>query len=111
MPGIIENVAPFPDIQQSKTDFKTGGFFRKGDLLLKIEDIDLLTAEADALANLRKSELQLIQEQELAKQAKVEWGDLDWNLASDLVKRIPQIQKQSQRQKLQKPDCIKQPET
>ena len=93
VPGIIENVAPFPDIQQSKTDFKTGGFFRKGDLLLKIEDIDLLTAEADARANLRKSELQLIQEQELAKQAKIEWGDRDWNLASDLVKRIPQIQK------------------
>ena len=38
-------------------------------------------------------ELQLIQERELAKQAKLEWGDRDWSLASDLVKRIPQIEK------------------
>ena len=29
----------------------------------------------------------------LAKQAKLEWGDRDWSLASDLVKRIPQIEK------------------
>ena len=34
-----------------------------------------------------------MQEHELAKQAKIEWGERDWNLASKLVKRIPQIQK------------------
>ena len=70
-----------------------GGFFQKGDLLLKIEDVDLVTMEAEARANLRRVELQLIQERELAKQAKLEWGDRDWSLASDLVKRIPQIEK------------------
>jgi RND family efflux transporter MFP subunit len=93
VPGIIEEVAPFTGDPTSSNNFRAGGFFQKGDLLLKIEDIDLLTVEADSRANLRRAELQLIQEQELAKQAKLEWGERDWNLASDLVKRIPQILK------------------
>ena len=93
MPGIIEEVAPFENEGPTTTDFRPGGFFQKGDLLLKIEDVDLVTMEAEARANLRRVELQLIQERELAKQAKIEWGDRDWSLASDLVKRIPQIEK------------------
>ena len=93
VPGIIEEVAPFKSEVKSKTNFRTGGFFQKGDLLLTIEDTDLQTVKADAWANLRRAELQLLQERELAKQAKIEWGDRDWNLASDLVKRIPQIEK------------------
>ena len=93
VPGIIEEVAPFASEGPTTTDFRPGGFFQKGDLLLKIEDVDLVTMEAEARANLRRVELQLIQERELAKQAKIEWGDRDWSLASDLVKRIPQIEK------------------
>jgi RND family efflux transporter MFP subunit len=93
VPGIIEEVAPFSNDGSQTTNFRPGGFFQKGDLLLKIEDVDLVTMEAEARANLRRVELQLIQERELAKQAKLEWGDRDWSLASDLVKRIPQIDK------------------
>ena len=93
VPGIIEEVAPFESEGTNRTSFRPGGFFQKGDLLLKIEDVDLVTTEAEARANLRRTELQLIQERELAKQAKIEWGDRDWSLASDLVKRIPQIEK------------------
>ena len=93
VPGIIEEVAPFESEGTNTTSFRPGGFFQKGDLLLKIEDVDLVTTEAEARANLRRTELQLIQERELAKQAKIEWGDRDWSLASDLVKRIPQIEK------------------
>ena len=93
VPGIIEEVAPFDDKLLNKPNFRAGGFFKKGDLLLKIEDIDLQTLKADANANLRRAELQLLQEKELAKQAKIEWGNRDWSLASDLVKRIPQIKK------------------
>ena len=55
--------------------------------------MDLVTIQAEAKANLRRAELNLIQEKEQAKQAKNEWGDRDWSLASDLVKRIPQINK------------------
>ena len=93
VPGIIEEVAPFTKEGSQTTNFRPGGFFQKGDLLLKIEDVNLVTKEADARANLRRVELQLIQERELAKQARLEWGDRDWSLASNLVKRIPQIEK------------------
>ena len=93
VPGIIEQVAPFAQESQTNTSFRAGGFFRKGDMLLTIEETDLITMKAEARANLRRAELQLLQEQEFAKQAKIEWGDRDWNLASDLVKRIPQIEK------------------
>ena len=93
VPGIIEEVAPFIKEGSQTTNFHSGGFFQKGDLLLKIEDVDLVTREAEARANLRRVELQLIQERELAKQAKIEWGNRDWSIASDLVKRIPQIEK------------------
>ena len=98
--GIIENVAPFQGKGVSSSNkidfpvsFRAGGFFRKGDLLLKIEDVDLQASVAEAKANLSRVKLQLVQEQELAKQAKIEWGDRDWNKAPVLVKRIPQILK------------------
>jgi len=98
--GIIEQVAPFSsEVNPSKNQkgvqasFRAGGFFRKGDLLLKIEDVDLRASVAEAKANLSRVQLQLVQEQELAKQAKIEWGDRDWNKAPELVKRIPQILK------------------
>ncbi|MEC7400702.1 MAG: hypothetical protein VX821_01785, partial [Verrucomicrobiota bacterium] len=66
VPGIIEEVAPFEKEGSQTTNFRPGGFFQKGDLLLKIEDVDLVTMEAEARANLRRVELQLIQERELA---------------------------------------------
>jgi RND family efflux transporter MFP subunit len=98
--GIIKNVAPFGKDEESSSgkiessaSFRAGGFFRKGDLLLKIEDIDLQASVAEAKANLSRAKLQLVKEQELAKQAKIEWGDRDWNKAPELVKRIPQILK------------------
>ena len=97
--GIIEAVAPFTEknsssvVNNSPHSFRAGGFFKKGDLLLKIEDTHLKTTIAEARANLRRYELLLIQEKEMAKQARIEWGDRNWNNASDLVKRTPQIQK------------------
>ena len=94
VPGLIEAVAPFSEeFNNSFTSFRNGGFFEKGDLLIKIEDTDLLARKAEAMANQKRTEYQLAQERALAEQAKTEWGDRDWNKASDLVKRIPQIQK------------------
>ena len=93
VPGIIEQKAPFPNHEKKLTNFRSGGFFQKNDLLLKIEDTDLIAIEAEAKANLRRKVLQLIQELELAKQARIEWGSRDWKIASNLVKRIPQIEK------------------
>ncbi len=93
VPGIIQEVAPFDYESNSSASFRTGGFFKKGDLLLKIEEVDLRTAVAEAVANLSRAGFLLVQERELAKQAKIEWGDRDWGKATELVKRIPQIQK------------------
>ena len=94
VPGLIEGVAPFEnEVNRSIASFQNGGFFEKGDLLVKIVDIDLLAREAETLANLRRTEYQLAQERALADQAKTEWGDRDWKLATALVKRQPQILK------------------
>ena len=94
--GLIEAVAPFEDSNRSgpHASFRAGGFFEKGDMLVKIEDIDLRAARADAEALLRTAELQLEQERALAEQAKSEWElGRDWKDAPDLVKRLPQIRK------------------
>lgn len=93
VPGVIEDIAPIINEKASAQSFHTGGFFNKGELLLKIEDTNLKAALAEANANVSRTHLQLVQELELAKQAKIEWGARDWSLASDLVKRKPQIQK------------------
>ena len=94
VPGLIEGVAQFEnEVNQSIASFQNGGFFEKGDLLVKIVDIDLLAREAETLANLRRTEYQLAQERALADQAKTEWGNRDWKLATALVKRQPQILK------------------
>jgi RND family efflux transporter MFP subunit len=93
VPGVIEDIAPIINEKASAQSFHSGGFFNKGELLLKIEGTNLKAALAEANANVSRTHLQLVQELELAKQAKIEWGARDWSLASDLVKRKPQIQK------------------
>ena len=92
VPGIVEGVAPFQEAEQAPS-FRAGGFFKKNDLLVKIEEVDLLSAVAEAKANVSRAELQLVQERELADQAKSEWGDRDWSKAPELVRRLPQIRK------------------
>ena len=96
--GRIEAVAPFDFEESNRTgptaSFRAGGFFEKGDLLVKIDDLSHQAAVAEAEAVLRRSELQWAQEKALAEQAKVEWElDRDWKNAPELVKRIPQIRK------------------
>ena len=92
VPGIVEGVAPFQKAEQAPS-FRAGGFFKKNDLLVKIEEEDLLSAVAEAKANISRAELQLVQERELADQAKSEWGDRNWSKAPELVRRLPQIRK------------------
>lgn len=92
VPGIIEGVAPFSQ-QELAPSFRAGGFFRKNDLLVKIEEVDLVSMVAGAKATLTRAQLQLMQERQLAEQAKSEWGERDWSQAPELVRRIPQIRK------------------
>ena len=96
--GRIEKVAPFSLEESNRTgpmaSFRAGGFFDKGDLLVKIDDVSHKAFAVEAEAALRRSELQLEQERALAEQAKTEWElDRDWENAPKLVKRIPQIRK------------------
>ncbi len=95
-PGLIKAVAPFKDANRSgpSASFRPGGFFEKGDLLVRIEDIDHRAAKAEAEALLRTAELQLEHERALAEQAKAEWEiDRNWADAPELVQRLPQIRK------------------
>jgi RND family efflux transporter MFP subunit len=96
--GKIEAVAPFVSEEANRTgpqpSFRAGGFFDKGDLLVKIDDVGHQAMSAEAEAALRRAELQLEQERALAEQAKIEWVlDRDWETAPELVKRVPQIKK------------------
>ena len=57
---MIKEVAPFGEENNNPNcSFRNGGFFEKGDLLVKIEDTSLLAKQAEALANLRRAEYQL----------------------------------------------------
>lgn len=94
--GLIEGVAPFGGEEANRSgpapSFRTGGFFEKGDLLVKLEDVELKAARAQANAALSRAELQLEQERAQAEQARAEWElDRNWTEAPPLVKRIPQI--------------------
>ena len=97
-PGVIEAVAPFPNLDDNRSgppaSFRPGGFFERGDLLVRIEDLDHRAVKADAEAYLRAAQLQLEQERALSEQAKAEWElERDWADAPELVKRLPQIRK------------------
>lgn len=97
-PGLIEGVAPFGGEEANRSgpppSFRAGGFFEKGDLLVKLEDVELKAALAQANAILSRAELQLEQERAQAEQARAEWElDRNWTEAPPLVKRIPQIRR------------------
>lgn len=51
-----------------------GGFFKKGELLFRIEKIDYELALERARANLAQAELELLRNESLAEIARLEWG-------------------------------------
>lgn len=73
-------------------NFRDGGFFEKGELLVKIDDRDY-QAEVDiARAALLNAEQTLLEEQARSKQALTDWQRLgDGSKPSDLVLRKPQL--------------------
>ncbi|MER2493492.1 efflux RND transporter periplasmic adaptor subunit [Catenovulum sediminis] len=71
---------------------RSGGFFDKNELLIKIEDVDYQAKVQIAYANLVEAEQNLIEQQALADQAKQDWQRLGSDkTASDLVLRKPQL--------------------
>ena len=73
-------------------NFREGGFFEEGDILLEIDPSDYLTAVTVAEANLAEAEVRLAEEEAQSLQAKLDWERLGGgDTPSDLVLRGPQF--------------------
>jgi RND family efflux transporter MFP subunit len=73
-------------------NFSEGGFFKKGELLLKLDDRDHRASVKSAQANVLVAEQGLQEEQARSKQAAIDWQRLgNGEEANDLVLRQPQL--------------------
>ncbi|NND81077.1 MAG: efflux RND transporter periplasmic adaptor subunit, partial [Gammaproteobacteria bacterium] len=80
------------EIVQTAENFKTGGVFKKGDLLIQIDQRDYLSDVSRTRANLSQAEVAYQQEQANARQAQLDWERLgNTQPAPDLVMRKPQL--------------------
>lgn len=83
VPGQIIYVSP---------QFRNGGFFSEGDVLLRVDQRDYLADVKIAEADLLSAEQSLLEEKANAKQAEIDWSRLgNGQAASDLVLRKPQL--------------------
>lgn len=74
-------------------NFKNGAYFKKGDLLVQIEDEDYKADVKIANAQLILAKQTLLEEQAKAKQAKEDWTKFNIDeKPDDLVLRVPQLQ-------------------
>ncbi len=80
--GPIDWVAP---------EFVVGGFFRQGDVLLRLDRRDHELAVVEAAAKVAAAELALAREQSEAAVARAEWEALGEGEASPLVLRVPHL--------------------
>ena len=72
--------------------FREGGFFEKGDMLLQLDDRDLKAEVKSAQANLLNAEQNLLEEQARGRQALTDWQRLgNESEPSILVLRKPQL--------------------
>lgn len=72
-------------------NFVAGGYFQKGDVLLRIDPADYKAAVAAREADLTGAKLVLAQEQALAEQAADDWAAMGEGEASALTLRQPQL--------------------
>lgn len=73
-------------------NFSEGGFFKKGELLLKLDDRDHRASVKSAQANVLVAEQGLQEEQARVKQAEIDWQRLgNGEQANSLVLRQPQL--------------------
>jgi RND family efflux transporter MFP subunit len=71
--------------------FVSGGFFRKGDLLVSIDPAEYDLRVAQAQARVMEAQYQLTREEAEAEQARDEWQHLGQGDPSPLSLRIPQL--------------------
>lgn len=82
--GVIDEVADA---------FRSGGYFSRGDVLVRIDDSDYRIAVQDAEAPLLKARALLAEEEARAKQAVDDWNSLERKTEpSALVLRKPQVE-------------------
>ena len=80
------------EIVATSDNFKTGGSFKKGDVLIEIDRRDYQAEASRALATLSQSQANFRREQANAKQAVLDWERLgNTEPAPDLVLRKPQL--------------------
>jgi RND family efflux transporter MFP subunit len=80
-------------INQVSKQFRDGGFFEKGDVLLELDDRDYQAEVKIAQASLMTAEQGLQEEIAKVKQAKADWERLgNGEIATDLVLRKPQLE-------------------
>ena len=80
------------EIVSVSENFKTGGAFTKGDVLIQIDQRDYRADLSQAIASLSQAEASYRQEQANAKQARQDWERLgNTEPAPDLVLRKPQL--------------------
>ncbi|WP_269522828.1 efflux RND transporter periplasmic adaptor subunit [Coraliomargarita parva] len=72
-------------------NFRAGGRFTVGDVLLRIDPADYKAAVAARAADLANAELALAQEKALGEQALADWKALGKGTPSDLTLRKPQL--------------------
>ena len=82
--GHIEWVSP---------EFYEGGSFKQGDALLRLDTLPYESALAEARSRLALAEATLLQEQEAAEQARIDWAAVGSGEPSPLVLRVPQLEK------------------
>ena len=79
-------------ILEISPNFRDGGFFEQGDMLLRIDPRDYQTELVVAEANLSQAELVLAEEQARSDQAYQDWERLNLDeVPGDLVLRTPQL--------------------
>lgn len=78
-------------IVEVNSAFVSGGFFREGDLLARIESADFDLAVVRAEARVAEAKQRLMREQAESEQAAKEWEELGEGEASPLVLRKPQL--------------------
>ena len=80
-------------INQINPNFRDGGFFEQGDILLTIDDRDHRADVKVSQANLLEAKQQLAEEQARGKQAEADWKRLGkGGTPNDLVLRKPQLE-------------------
>ncbi len=81
------------EIRYVADDFRDGGFFEKGDVLVKVDDRDYLAEVKIAESSLINAQQNLLEEEARVEQALIDWQRLGNGKApSDLVLRKPQLQ-------------------